>query len=138
MSPHASAAIDGVTIRMDEFQLPEQGPGNHLVVEGAGGLLVPLNEQSLIIDLIKQLNLTVLLVARSGLGTLNHTLLSISELRRYQIPCLGVVLNGEKHESNRAAIEHYGNIPVIGELEPMKSITHDTLKQKFNTLFDGD
>src|SRR6056297_84569 len=71
LSPHASAEIDGVTISLDDFQLPEAGT-NNLVVEGAGGLLVPLNDNDMIIDLIERFQLPVLLVSRSELGTLNH------------------------------------------------------------------
>lgn len=132
MSPHASAAIDGVQIKLNEFALPDSSP---LVVEGAGGLMVPLNDEYLIIDLIKKLDLSVILVARSELGTLNHTLLSLRQLNRYDIPCIGVVMNGDKHESNRKAIEYYGQTPVIGELEPMDEINPTTLVETFNQIF---
>lgn len=132
MSPHASAAIDGVEIQMEAFDMPDASP---LIVEGAGGLMVPLNDDYLIIDLIKQLNLPVLLVARSELGTLNHTLLSLRQLKRYGLSCFGVVMNGPKHESNREAIEHYGNTPVIGELEPMDAINPQSLQKNFNRIF---
>lgn len=135
MSPHASADIDGVEIRLEEFNLPDFSGFDHLIVEGAGGLMVPINDQAMIIDLIKRLNLPVLLVARSGLGTLNHTFLSLDQLQRYEIPCLGVILNGEKHESNRRTIENYGKVPVLAELEPMQRIDKDRLKREFHRLF---
>lgn len=133
LSPHASAAIDGVEIALSDFQLPTS-TRSHLVVEGAGGLLVPLNDRDLVIDLIKQLDLPVCLVARSSLGTINHTLLSIAVLRRAEIPILGVILNGEKNPGNRAAIAHYGQVPILGELEPLEPVNPATLKQAFDHL----
>ncbi len=133
LSPHAAAAIDGVQIALTDFQLPATEKP-HLIVEGAGGLLVPLNQREMIIDLIRYLNLPVCLVARSGLGTINHTLLSIAQLRRANLPILGVILNGERNLSNREAIRHYGQVPILGELEPLSAINSDTLKEAFNKL----
>lgn len=100
LSPHAAAAIDRVQISLTDFDLP-QITKPHLIVEGAGGLLVPINQQDLIIDLIKYLNLPVCLVTRSTLGTINHTLLSLVALRQAKIPVLGVIINGQKNASNR-------------------------------------
>lgn len=133
LSPHASAAIDGVKIALSDFQLPVTTKP-HLIVEGAGGLMVPLNQQDFIIDLIQHLDLPVCLVARSTLGTINHTLLSIAQLRRAQVPILGVILNGPKNPSNRDAIAHYGQVPILGELEPLATINPDTLKQALARL----
>lgn len=130
MSPHASAAIDGVTIDLDRFQLPSVSQ-SHLIVEGAGGLLVPLNDKHLMIDLIEQLALPVVVVARSGLGTLNHTLLTVGQLRERGLHVVGVVMNGEPHASNRAAIEHYGQVRVIAEIPPLGELT----KASINTAF---
>ncbi|MFQ3637552.1 MAG: dethiobiotin synthase, partial [Cyanobacteriota bacterium] len=138
LSPHAAAEIDGVKIRLSDFQLPSQLPHNHLIVEGAGGLMVPLNEQDFVIDLIRQFQLPVCLVARSTLGTINHTLLSLAQLRRMEIPILGIILNGPKNEGNRAAIAHYGNVPILAELEPLAEINPTTLKQTFDQLFDPE
>ncbi|MBD3881724.1 dethiobiotin synthase [Phormidium tenue FACHB-886] len=135
LSPHAAAAIDDVQIHLADFQLPRSLPTSHLIVEGAGGLMVPLNSQDLVIDLIKHLNLPVCLVARSSLGTINHTLLSLAQLQRAEIPVLGVILNGEKNPSNREAIAHYGEVPILGELEPLKDINPATLKAAFTQMF---
>ncbi|GAB4462355.1 MAG: dethiobiotin synthase [Elainellaceae cyanobacterium] len=135
LSPHAAAAIDGISIHLSDFQLPTQLPHRHLIVEGAGGLMVPLNDSDFMIDLIQQFQLPVCLVARSTLGTINHTLLSIAQLRRMGIPILGVILNGPKNEGNRAAIAHYGKVPILAELEPFSEINPTTLKQTFNQLF---
>jgi len=117
MSPHASAALEDVQISLDAFALPQTGRA--LIVEGAGGLLVPLNERELLIDLMAQLALPVLLVARSGLGTINHTLLSLAALSQRGLDCAGVIMIGERHASNRAAIEHYGGVRVIAEIPPL-------------------
>ncbi|NGP76243.1 dethiobiotin synthase [Balneolaceae bacterium YR4-1] len=134
LSPHASAAIDGVSISLDDFQLPDTG-SNNLVVEGAGGLLVPLNDDDMIIDLIEKFRLPVLLVVRSELGTLNHTFLSLEALRNRNIPIIGVVMNGPKNESNRKAIEKYGRVEVLGEIEPLQTLDPKTLKNEFNKIF---
>lgn len=133
LSPHAAAAIDGVAIRLTDFQRPPTDKP-HLIVEGAGGLMVPLNDRDLVIDLIRWLDLPVCLVARSSLGTINHTLLSIEQLRRSNIPILGVILNGEKNPGNRAAIEHYGRVEILGEVDRLDAIAPNTLKSAFQQL----
>jgi dethiobiotin synthetase len=134
LSPHAAAAIDQVSIDLNDFQLP-QVKTSYLIVEGAGGLMVPLNNQDLMIDLIQFLELPVCLVARSTLGTINHTLLSLAQLKQAKIPILGVILNGPKNESNRSAIIHYGQVPVLGELEWLPHLNAATLEQAFHQIF---
>ncbi len=134
LSPHASAAIDGVSIALDDFRLPDIET-NNLVVEGAGGLMVPLNDKDMIVDLIEYFNLPVLLVARSELGTLNHTFLSLEALRKRDIPVTGVIMNGPKNESNRKAIETYGNVEVIGEIENQGKLTSNKLTSIFKDIF---
>lgn len=97
-SPNQAAAAEGITIDKENLMLP-----NHegaLVVELAGGLMVPLRDDWLQIDQVKVWNLPVVLVARSGLGTLNHTLLSIEALENRNIKVATLILNGEKHEEN--------------------------------------
>ena len=124
-SPHLSARLDGVEIRMNAFLLPDSP--RPVLVEGAGGLLVPLNDDALMVDLIAQLILPVVLVARSGLGTINHTLLSIEALRVRKLPLVGVVINGPPSESNREAIGTYGRVPVIGQLPHIDDLSADAL-----------
>ncbi|MDZ7715346.1 MAG: dethiobiotin synthase [Balneolaceae bacterium] len=135
LSPHASAAIDNVEISMDDFQIPDFQT-NHLVVEGAGGLIVPMNEKDMIIDLITHLSLPALLVVRSELGTLNHTFLSLEALRSRNIPILGVIMNGPKNESNRKAIEKYGDIEVLAEIEPLDKINPKKLNLTYKEIFN--
>lgn len=126
LSPHLAARLDGVEIELADFELPRVE--GSLIVEGAGGLLVPVNDRHLMIDLIGHLGLPVVLVARSGLGTINHTLLSIGALRRSGIPILGVVLNGVPNEENRRAIEFYGQVSVIAEVEPIGDLSIEGLR----------
>ncbi|CAM2008679.1 dethiobiotin synthase [Acanthopleuribacter pedis] len=114
MSPNQAARREDRVLRLSDFQLPDvKGP---LIVEGAGGLMVPLNQEHMIVDLIGHLGLPALLVARSGLGTLNHTLLSLAELRRRDIPCVGLVLVGPEHPDNVADLRHFGQVPVLGRI----------------------
>lgn len=134
LSPHASAAIDGVEIHLSDFELPKTINHSPLIVEGAGGLMVPLNDRDYIIDLIKYFELPVCLVSRSALGTINHTLLSLAQLRRENIPILGVIINGKKNPGNRAAIEHYGQVPILGEVDSLEAIEPGTLKAAYDQL----
>ena len=135
LSPHAAAAVDGVRIVLSEILPPTPPEKYHLIVEGAGGLLVPLNEKEMMIDLITHLQLPVLLVARSGIGTLNHTLLSIAELRRRYLSILGVVMNGPGNRGNRDAIERYGEVPVVAEIEQLESVDPEGLSSCFRSAF---
>lgn len=135
LSPHAAAALDGVHIDLADFAPPDPHPRHHLVVEGAGGLLVPLNERHFMLDLVVQLGLPVLLVASSQLGTINHTLLSLDKLRSRKVPVTGVVMNGPKNESNRQAIEHYGQVPVLAQIEPLPRIDPAILAELFHRHF---
>lgn len=137
MSPHAAAEIDGVEIKMDDFNLPEYST-EHLVVEGAGGLMVPMNDDDMIIDLISHLNLPVIIVARSTLGTLNHTFLSIEACRNRDIPILGVVLNGPEHESNRKAIKKYGDVNILAEIDTIDPLNPKALQSVFEKNFLTD
>lgn len=134
LSPHASAKIDDVHINMKNFNLP-QFSQKKLVVEGAGGLLVPMNDKEMIIDLISYLKLPILLVARSGLGTLNHTLLSIEAIRKRGLELFGVVLNGEPNPSNEEAIVTYGAINKLFRVPIMPDLKPDTLQSQFLKSF---
>ena len=130
LSPHISASLDGISIGLDDFNPPEKY--ERLIVEGAGGVMVPLNKNDFMADLMKKLGFPVIIVARSGLGTINHTLLTIDYLRKKGVDIFGVVMNGEKNSENREAIEHYGKVMVIGEISEIKNINYKTLKEAFN------
>ncbi len=132
MSPHASADIDGVSIKLEDFEIPEYST-RHLIVEGAGGLLVPINWDHTILDIIEKLNLPVLLVARSGLGTLNHTLLSLKALRDRGIYVFAVLLSGPYHNSNRETLRYFGDLPIY-ELGQLTKIDKKALQTAFSQL----
>ena len=135
LSPHAAAAAENVNIELEAFQQPCLDSMHHLVIEGAGGLMVPLSDRWLMLDLIKKLGVPVLLVARSGLGTINHTLLSLGKLRDAGVNVFAVVMNGPKDEENRRAIEHFGKTDVLAQIEPMDDITAETLELAFQRYF---
>jgi dethiobiotin synthetase len=117
VSPHWAAEQDGLTIDAERLALPScQGP---LVVETAGGLMVPLGRDWLQIDQLQRWNLPVLLVGRSGLGTLNHCLLSIEALRARGIHVLGLVLNGPPHPDNPRTLTAFSGVPVLAQLPPL-------------------
>jgi dethiobiotin synthetase len=101
------------------------------VVETAGGLLVPLNRHWLQIDQLQQWGLPVVLVARSGLGTLNHTLLSLEALRQRGLTCLGLILNGPPHPDNPRTLEQLGEVPVLAELPPLEPLSAAGLNQQW-------
>ncbi len=132
VSPHWAAERMGITIDPDRLALPDPvlHPGP-LVVETAGGLLVPLRRDWLQIQQLARWNLPVLLVARSGLGTLNHTLLSLEALRQRGIAVLGLVLNGPSHDDNPRTLEQLGAVPVLAQLPPLDPLTAAALQQQW-------
>ena len=120
LSPHWAAEIDQKTINFEKLRLPKvQGS---LIVETAGGLMVPITRNFLQIDQIKKWDLPVILVCKSSLGTLNHTLLSIEALKRRNIEILGLVVNGEKHLDNPKTLVEFSGIPLITEFPYIKKI----------------
>ena len=140
LSPHESAKRDGIDIELTNFSLPQKE--GKIIVEGAGGILVPINEKYFIVDIIKKLELPILLVARSGLGTINHTLLTVNELKKRNLPLRGIILNGEKNQSNKEAVEKYSGVSVVSELEPIKTLDKKTLLlnkpgEKLNEIFES-
>jgi dethiobiotin synthetase len=136
LSPHAAAKRDGVAIKLEDFILPETE--NHLVIEGVGGLMVPLNNEMLIADLIQHLDVSVLLVSQNYLGSINHTLLTIQELKRRNITIIGIVINGESTPETEAFVMQYSNLPIIFRVENESSIDQNTvLKYAEKLNFDG-
>lgn len=130
LSPHLSARLANVEITIQKTLsfVENQSENKFWIVEGAGGILVPLNENELMIDLIKALNLPILIVSRSGLGTINHTLLTIEVLRNRGLEIRGVIMNGEPNLENKKAIEHFGKVSVLAEMPKFEKLDRDTLK----------
>jgi dethiobiotin synthetase len=110
-SPHKSAAIDGIQIDPEQIVLPKTN--NQLIIEGAGGLMVPLNENFLIIDLIKKLDAEVILVSKNYLGSINHTLLSVEILKMRKIKINRIVFCGDQDLSSERVISNYSNCDII-------------------------
>jgi dethiobiotin synthase len=132
VSPHLAAQAAGVAIQLQDFILPSV---DKLIVEGCGGILVPINHRGdLLIDLMALWNLPTVIVSRSTLGTINHTLLTIAMLRQRAIPILGVILNGPYNADNRCAIAHFGKIPILGEIPLQSHIDSDILQNLFASL----
>lgn len=125
LSPHASAKIDGVEIELEDFKLPSTT--NHLVIEGAGGLMVPLNNKVLIADLITHFKSSVIVVSRNYLGSINHTLLTIQELRSRNIPIIGIVFNGEHTPQTENFILQYTQLPLLFRVEMEEQIDKQTI-----------
>ncbi|GAU08995.1 dethiobiotin synthase [Desulfoplanes formicivorans] len=141
LSPHLAAEQEQVHIDLSRITLPSQaGPPasrSHLVVEGAGGLMVPLNDRELMIDLIGQLALPVILVAANRLGTINQTLLSLQALALRSIPVIGVILNLGRDDNNARAIAHFGKVPILAQIPRLDPLSPSALATGFNRFF-GD
>lgn len=129
LSPHLSARLAGERIDMPVLEriAVAQADSERFIVEGAGGVYVPLNDSQFMFDLIAMLRLPAVVVARSTLGTINHTLLTLEALRTRGLSVAGVVLNGPPNAENRAAIERYGRVDVLAELPPYDRITPETV-----------
>ncbi|OMQ38838.1 dethiobiotin synthase [Ensifer sp. 1H6] len=136
VSPHLSARIDGVPISPDNLSPP--AVDLPLVIEGAGGLLVPLTERTVFADLFARWQFPVILCARTGLGTINHTLLSLEALRHRAIPILGVVFIGDAQADTENIIAELGQVRRLGRLPRLDPLTPDGLRQAFCDRFDID
>ena len=136
VSPHLAARQAGVRIALDSIVFPEAPAGRKWVVEGAGGVLVPINESDMMRDLMRHLGLPVVIASRTALGTINHTLLTIAALRDAHLNVHGVVLIGEENLENRRAIEQYGNVRLLGHIPILKQIHRAALLETYENYFD--
>lgn len=119
LSPHRAAELEDRSIEPESILEAFHSMDRDLILEGAGGLLVPLNRNTLWIDVVAKMNAPVLLVARSGLGTINHTLLSLEALRHRQIPVVTIAFFGPKEQStedNMRTIADFSGLPVLGPI----------------------
>ncbi|MEQ9423057.1 MAG: dethiobiotin synthase [Cyclobacteriaceae bacterium] len=124
-SPHAAAKIDRVEIRLDDIKPPETE--NHLVVEGAGGLLVPLNNNDCIIDLIRHLDMEVILVSNLYLGSINHTLLSCEALSNRNINVKGIIFNGPSNSESEDIILNKSTYPQLLKIDQLPEVNKDVV-----------
>lgn len=125
-SPHKSAALEGKQINVQNIHLPETE--NNLVIEGAGGLMVPLNSRFLMIDLVEKFKAEVILVSQNYLGSINHTLLSLQALKNQHIPVRMIVFNGEPDIYTENAIIAFSGITDIFRIKPEACITKEVVK----------
>lgn len=137
LSPHLAAARENRVIHLEAITLPAQAQTGPLVIEGAGGLMVPLNDRELMIDLIKHLALPVVLVASNRLGTINQVLLSLEALRSRHIPVAGVVLNRGINDEHAGTIEHFGRVSVLGQIPEYPCLGPATVKKYFFRHFNA-
>jgi dethiobiotin synthetase len=126
-SPHAAAKIDGVKIHVEDFNLPNTS--NDLIVEGAGGCLVPLNDQEFVIDLIAKLTLPIILVADLYLGSINHSLLTIEAFQRRQMKIEGIIFNGLSNPESERIILSHSKLKCLLKIETEKEINQDVVKR---------
>ena len=135
VSPHLAAEQKEVTIDIEAIRRPtDPAP---LIIEGAGGVLVPINAKSLMVDLIRSLGASAVVATRTTLGTINHTLLTLAALRHEGVEVRGVVMIGKENPDNRRAIEHYGSVAVIGAIPWLDTIDRGTLVRVFEQQFDS-
>jgi dethiobiotin synthetase len=132
-SPHLAAERDGVRIDPQALTLPTLD--RPLIVEGAGGLMVPLTRDVLYIDVFAAWRAPLVLCARTSLGTLNHTLLSIVALERRRIPILGIALIGDAHADNERTLKEIARVPILGRLPRLDPLTPQTLSAAFAATF---
>ena len=133
VSPHWASEIDNIKIKRELLTLPIVD--KPLIVETAGGLMVPLTRDFLQIDQIKDWDIPVILVCKSSLGTINHTLLSIEALKKRDIKILGIVINGNKHLDNPRTLNQFSGIPIITEfplVENLNPYNLDILWEELN------
>ncbi|MFM9937649.1 MAG: dethiobiotin synthase [Novosphingobium sp.] len=132
LSPHRAAELDGVEIDPDRLILPQVRP---LVVEGAGGALVPVTREVTYADVFAKWGLLTIIVARTGLGTINHTLMTIEALRVRRVPIHGVAFVGEANEDNEATIAAMGQVRRLGRLPVLPELTAPALAAAFAEQF---
>ena len=136
-SPHRAAEIDGVSIDTKSLHVPDTGKFP-LVIEGAGGLMVPLSRSKLYVDIFARWQLPVVLCARTALGTINHSLLSIEALRNRGIDILGIAFVGDENVDTENSICRIGQIRRLGRLPWLSPLSADTLQTAFEGSFSRD
>ena len=136
LSPHRSAELDGIEIDVNALTIPDiDGP---LIIEGAGGLMVPMNRKTLLIDQVARWKVPVILCARTGLGTINHTLLSLEALRARDIPILGVAFIGDDIPDTIRTIGEMGQVRILGRLPVIEPLTPEAVEAAFSEHFSAD
>jgi dethiobiotin synthetase len=126
LSPHLSAKLDGVHIQLENLTPPQTE--NTLIIEGAGGLMVPLNEKELLLDLIKNLGIEVIVVSQNYLGSINHTLLTINTLKQNQIKIKGIIFSGDENLETQRYILQYTNVNDLGRIPFIENLSKEEIE----------
>jgi dethiobiotin synthetase len=133
-SPHAAAKKESIAIRLEDFALPKSKNG--MVVEGAGGCLVPLNDRDFVIDIASRLHLPVVVISNFYLGSINHTLLTLEALRRRNIAVKGIVFNGKSNvDSERIILQHAG-APCLLKIPQLPNIDKDSIEPYVKQFYE--
>jgi len=125
-SPHASAKLDGVEIQIEKIKIPQET--KDLVIEGAGGVLVPLNDKEFVVDLISAFGATAILVADLYLGSINHTLLTIETLKTRKIKIAGIIFNGVSNPESERIILSYSSLPCLLRIKKEDTIDQTVVR----------
>lgn len=134
-SPHAAAKAEGEEIDLDRILLPDN-EGNTLIIEGAGGVLVPLNKKAFVIDIAQKFDAEIILVSDIYLGSINHTLLTINELKRRELKVKGIIFNGPENKETEDYILDYSGYPCLLKVRPEKEITQEVVTHYSIKLFE--
>lgn len=134
-SPHVAAEIDGIQIDLDRLALPQAAGAGPLIVEGAGGVLVPLTRKTLQVELFARWDLPVVLVASTRLGTINHSLLAIEALKRRTIDIRGIAFVGDENADSERTICDFGKVPRLGRLPQLPQLSAGPLLAAFKANF---
>lgn len=127
MSPHAAAELEGKQITLDSIHVPKAD--NTLVIEGAGGIMVPLNDREFIVDLILKCEAEVVLVIQNYLGSINHSILSIDALKFRNIPVMGIIFNGPPHKLSEDIILSYSGLKCLGRIQKEQIINREVVSK---------
>lgn len=127
VSPHDAAKRDGIQIELENIQCPQTS--NHLIIEGAGGLLVPINANEMVVDMIKPFNSELILVMNNYLGSINHTLLSLAYIKSNDIPLKGVIICGEPYTEGEDLILSYSGVRLLGRIPWMADLNQKEISR---------
>lgn len=135
VSPHLAAEEKGIVIDLRRIRRPESA--EPLIIEGAGGVFAPINDDQFMVDVMRKLKAPVVVAVRTAVGTINHTLLTVQAIRSTKLDLRGVVMIGKENRDNRRAIERYAKAPVIGWIPRMRTIERERLRSIFERHFDA-
>ena len=127
-SPHYASDMENTVINPEQFNIPDSEI--RLIIESAGGLMVPLSDDYLVIDLIKYLKASVILVSKNYLGSINHTLLSLEALKHRSIDVLGVIYNGKNYYDNEEIIHHFTGVNNLGEISMAQQVNQEFISEQ--------